>query len=141
MSEKNNPPLQAFGFSIPVTPAGRRVWSPKFKRFILEKMSSGELTLDQIVETCGVSKSYVYQWRMQAQGKPVTAAEWRAKAQFAEIVVQQDEKPTVAAASPPAQINISGLITEITLPYDYPIDDLVQIIRAMETPDNVGVDL
>lgn len=141
MAEKNNPPLQAFGFSIPVTPAGRRVWSPKFKRFILDKMSSGELTLDQIVETCGVSKSYVYQWRMQAQGKPVTAAEWRAKAQFAEIVVQQDEKPTVAGASLPAQINISGLITEITLPYDYPIDDLVQIIRALETPGDVGVDL
>jgi len=120
MAEKNKPPLQAFGFSIPIIPAGRRVWSPKFKRFILGKMSSGELTLDQIVDTCGISKFYVYQWRMQAQGEPVTAAEWRAKAQFAEIVVQQDEKPTVAGALLPAQIKISGLITEITLPYDYP---------------------
>ncbi|MBK4216158.1 hypothetical protein JJJ17_09500 [Paracoccus caeni] len=139
MSEKNNPPLQAFGFSIPVTPAGRRVWPPKFKRFVLDKMSSGELTLDEIVETCGVSKSYVYQWRMQAQGKPVTAAEWRAKAQFAEIVVQQDEGSGTEPVSLPARIILSGLVTEITLPHDYPIDDLVRIIRAMETPDNVGV--
>ena len=132
MPDINIPPLQAFGFSIPVTPAGRRVWPPSFKRFVLEKMDTGELTLDEITSACGVSRSYIYQWRMQAQGKPVTAAEWRAKAQFAEIVVENDGQPENAAAVIPAQIAISGLITEITLPRDYPVADLVQIIRALE---------
>ncbi|RWR30404.1 hypothetical protein D2T31_08280 [Sinirhodobacter populi] len=88
MPDTSNPPLQAFGFSITVTPAGRRIWPPRFKRFVLEKMDAGELTLNQITQTCGVSRSYVYQWRMQAQGKPVTATEWRAKAQFAESIAQ-----------------------------------------------------
>lgn len=135
MPDISIPPLQAFGFSIPVTPAGRRVWPPRFKRFVLEKMDSGELTLDQIMETCGVSRSYVYQWRMQAQGKPVTAAEWRAKAQFAEIVVPEDHedgKPSATVPTSMARITISGAVTEITLPSDYPVGDLVQIIRAFE---------
>lgn len=132
MPDINIPPLQAFGFSIPVTPAGRRVWPPRFKRYVLEKMDAGELTLDQVIETCGVSRSYVYQWRMQAQGKPVTAAEWRAKAQFAEIVVSEDEVPVAAIAAPLARIIIAGLVTEITLPSDYPVADLVQIVRALE---------
>ncbi|RWR05443.1 hypothetical protein [Paenirhodobacter populi] len=90
MPDTSSPPLQAFGFSITVAPAGRRVWPPRFKRFVLEKMDAGELTLNQITQTCGVSRSYVCQWRMQAQGKPVTATEWRAKARFAEVMVPED---------------------------------------------------
>lgn len=69
---------------------------------------------------------------MQALGKPVTAAEWRAKAHFAEIVVQDDGEPAVTALTKPTQITISGPVTEITLPSDYPVGDLVQIIRAFE---------
>ncbi|KFI29423.1 hypothetical protein CDV50_18885 [Haematobacter massiliensis] len=139
MSVNSNAPLEAFGFSIPVTPAGRRVWPPRFKRYVLEKMDAGELTLEQITQTCGVSRSYVYQWRMQAQGKPVTAAEWRAKAQFAEVVVSEDDQPSAAAIAPLDQITVSGSRTEITLPGDYPVSDLVQIIRVLEAPDTAGV--
>jgi len=102
-------------------------------------MDAGELTLEQITQTCGVSRSYVYQWRMQAQGKPVTAAEWRAKAQFAEVVVSEDDQPSAAAIAPLDQITVSGSRTEITLPGDYPVSDLVQIIRVLEAPDTAGV--
>lgn len=140
MPDKTNPPLQAFGFTIPVTPAGRRVWPPKFKRFVLEKMDAKELTLDQIIETCGVSKSYIYQWRMQAQGRPVTAAEWRAKAQFAEIEVREDSAAPSLAPTIPAHITVSGPVTEITLPGGYPVADLVQIIRTLEA-FSAGFDL
>ena len=132
MPAKSNPPIQAFGFTIPVTPAGRRIWPASFKRFVLEKMDTGELLLDQITKTCGVSKSYVYQWRMQAQGKPVTAAEWRAKARFTEIVIQESSASSSVAPVPVTQITISGPSTKITLPRDYPVADLLQIIRALD---------
>lgn len=93
MPDTNNPPLQACGFSVPVTPAGRRVRPPRFKRFVLEKMDVGELTLNQITQTCG----------MQAQGKPVTATEWRAKAQFAEVMVPEDQEDGASSATPPTK--------------------------------------
>ncbi|MFT3690219.1 hypothetical protein [Paenirhodobacter sp.] len=62
---------------------------------------------------------------MQAKGKPATAAEWRAKAQFAEIAIHEDEEPSFPEIALPAHITISGLIAEITLPRDYSVADLV----------------
>lgn len=62
----------------------------------------------------------------------MTAAEWRAKAQFAEVEVREDSAAPSLASDIPTQITVSGLVTEITLPRDYPVANLVQIIRALE---------
>lgn len=123
--------LQAFGFSIPVNRAGRRLWPSRFKQFVLERMDAGEISLQQVINTCQVSRSYLYQWRMQAKGKPVTAADWRAKARFCEVVVQE-EASLAPQASPPAAITISRGFASITLPVDYPIDRLIRILQALE---------
>lgn len=125
-------PLQAFGFSIPVTPAGRRVWPPRFKRFVVQKLEAGELTVRQVMEECQVSKSFVYQWRMQAKGKPVTAADWRAKANFTEVLVEDTPPQAESDEARSKGICISGTLVEITLPADYPVADLVQIIQSVE---------
>ncbi|RMC30126.1 hypothetical protein C9E81_22075 [Paracoccus alkanivorans] len=125
-------PLQAFGFSIPVTPAGRRVWPPRFKRFVVQKMEAGELTVRQVMEECQVSKSFVYQWRMQAKGKPVTAADWRPR----QISPRSLSRMRCHRRNPTGHVQkgicISGTLVEITLPADYPVADLVQIIQSME---------
>lgn len=76
---------------------------------------------------------------MQAQGKPVTAAEWCAKAQFSEIVVSEDDHAAAAAIAPLEQNTVSGSRAEITLPRDYPVSDLVQIIRVLEATNPAGV--
>lgn len=133
MSKKQSE-LEVFGFTIPVVSGGRRMWPPRFKQFITEKMDSGDLTVQQVSKTCRVSKSLVYQWRMQARGKPVTASDWRAEA-FAQVVVE-DAPPDRAATAPSAGvISISGLTTRIELPADYPVADLVKIVQALAAQD------
>ncbi len=62
-------------------------------------MDTGELTVNQVVKKCRVSKSLVYQWRMQAKGKPVTAADWRAKAVFAPVVVEEQPVEATKASN------------------------------------------
>lgn len=97
-------------------------------------MDSGDLTVQQVSKTCRVSKSLVYQWRMQARGKPVTASDWRAEA-FAQVVVE-DAPPDRAATAPSAGvISISGVTTRIELPADYPVADLVKIVQALAAQD------
>lgn len=126
--------VDIFGFTIPVLAGGKRLWSPRFKRFITEKMDTGELTVNQVVKKCKVSKSLVYQWRMQAKGKPVTASDWRAKAVFAPVVVEErPQASTEMAIVKEGNIRLKGCSTKITLPATYPVDDLVKIIRALET--------
>ncbi|MEM1378890.1 MAG: hypothetical protein AAGG69_16025, partial [Pseudomonadota bacterium] len=94
MSEKQGE-FEVFGFKVPVLSGGRRIWPPRFKQFITEKMDSGDLSVQQVSKSCRVSKSLVYQWRMQAKGKPVTASDWRAEA-FAQVVVE-DARPVQTA--------------------------------------------
>lgn len=135
MSE-TNPPLQAFGFAVPVSSAGRRVWPPDLKKLITEKMDAGELTIHEVVRECRVSKSLVYQWRMQARGKPVTVAEWRAKA-FAQVLVEELPAQGQGTAASPSEnldgrIHLRGLRCELVLPVDYPIGNLAQLVQAIE---------
>ncbi len=57
----NEQSVDIFGFAIPVPAGGKRLWSPRFKHFITEKMDAGELTVNQVVKKCRVLKSLVYQ--------------------------------------------------------------------------------
>ncbi|WP_323716360.1 transposase [Paracoccus aminovorans] len=65
--------MEIFGFSVPVLPGGRRIWSPRFKRLITERMDAGDLTSSRLPRNV-MFPNLIYQWRMQARGKPVGRA-------------------------------------------------------------------
>ena len=55
--------FQVYGFTIEVHAGGRRVWPPSFKRFIKQKLDSGELAVGDVMKKCRVSQSLIYKWR------------------------------------------------------------------------------
>lgn len=133
MSEKQSE-LEVFGFKVPVLPGGRRIWPPRFKQFVTEKMDSGDLIVQQVSKTCRVSKSLVYQWRMQAKAKPVTASDWRAEA-FAQVIVEEAPRNQAASGPSAGVISISSISTRIEVPTDYPVADLIKIVQALAAQD------
>lgn len=124
--------LKVYGFTISVSPAGRRIWPPRFKRYVTEKMDAGELSVQEVIRTCHVSKSLVYQWRMQARGKPVTASDWRAQAAFAQIISEPPGELERERPQSHHEILLRGARAVISLPRDYPVGDLMLIVRALE---------
>ncbi len=119
--------IEIFGFTIPILSGGKRQWPLLFKQFISTEIDEGNFTVTQVAKACRVSKSQVYQWRMQAKGKPVTATDWRAKAMFAPVVVETENDDTQGRT-----ILVRGRTVEVILPMDYPVSDLIQIIQATD---------
>ena len=66
--------FQVYGFTIEVHAGGRRVWPPSFKRFVKERLDSGDLALADVMKTCNVSQSLVYKWRADVKASCKSAA-------------------------------------------------------------------
>ena len=52
--------FEVYGFKIEVHAGSPRVWPPRFKRFINEKLNSGEFNVAQVVKKCNVSQPMIY---------------------------------------------------------------------------------
>ena len=63
--------FEVYGFTIEVHAGGRRVWPPSFKRFIKDKLDSGELTVSEVMRTCNASQSLVYKWRADVNASKI----------------------------------------------------------------------
>ena len=130
--QKINKIFHAFGYSIPVGKDGRRLWPTKFKREMAQRMRSGTLSIGDVQKTCQVSDKTAYSWRNGPKQKNLAK---RQKVQepvpvFAEIKVQHDV--------PDEQTETSHIVfkragCELLLPYTYPVDGLVRLIRAFES--------
>lgn len=54
---EETPRFQPFGFTIPISSTGRRIWPSGFKKFIIEKLDAGELTVQQVEQEGQVARS------------------------------------------------------------------------------------
>ena len=123
--------FEVYGFTIEVHAGGRRVWPPSFKRFINDKMDSGELNVGEVMKTCNVSQTLVYKWRSDVkraggEGSPESAAKL-----FAEIVI--DDTPDHSSGpSDDSRVILRGKNVEVLVPAAYPIEDLVTVILSLE---------
>lgn len=121
----------AFGYSIPIGKDGRRLWPTKFKRAMGQRMRSGELSVGDVQKACQISDKTAYSWRkggsQKSSHKPQTAQQ--PTTSFAEIKVETD-KP--AQPSETNQMVFRRAGCEVLLPPGFPIDQLVQLIRAFE---------
>ncbi|WP_415921992.1 hypothetical protein [Tateyamaria sp. SN6-1] len=123
--------FHAFGYSIPIGKDGRRLWPTKFKRALGQRMRSGELPISDVQKTCQISDKTAYSWRKggsrKSSHKPQKAQQ--PATSFAEIKVE----PSKPALPPQThQIVFRRAGCEVLLPPSYPIDQLVQLIRAFE---------
>lgn len=46
--------LEIFGFEVPVTFDGRRIWPPRLKSYVLERLEAGDLSAAEICKTCDI---------------------------------------------------------------------------------------
>ena len=82
--------FEAYGFTIEVHAGGRRFWPPSFKRFIKDKLDTGELSVGQVMKKCNVSKSLVYKWRADVKASRVRSVAVREERLFSEILVEEE---------------------------------------------------
>ncbi len=123
--------FHAFGYSIPIGKDGRRLWPTKFKRAMGQRMRSGDLSVDEVQKTCQISDKTAYKWRKagpRTSSRPPSQTSKSARA-FAEVRVQHYEKTAEPTSN---QIVFKRAGCEILLPFNYPIDQLAQLIRTLE---------
>ena len=122
--------FEVYGFTIEVHAGGRRVWPPSFKRFVRNKIDSGELSVAEVMKTCNVSQSLVYKWRADVKASRTTKSTVSEERIFSEIVVEEE---TLAAddCSTQDRIRLTTRESNLDFPATYPVDDLVKIILAI----------
>lgn len=123
--------FEVYGFSIEVHAGGRRVWPPSFKRFVKEKLESGELAIGDVMQTCNVSQSLVYKWRSDVRRAGTRQIARREERLFSEVVIEGRE-PVQRAEAEHDQIVVHLRGIDVALSATYPVDDLVRIILSVE---------
>ncbi|KJZ17299.1 hypothetical protein TW80_17080 [Loktanella sp. S4079] len=125
--------FEVYGFKIEVHAGGRRVWPPSFKRFVNDKMDSGELNVGDVMKTCNVSQSLVYKWRSDVRRAGTRRTARREELVFSEVVVEEQEhSETAEIDADTGQIHLRFKELNLALPTSYPVDNLVKIILAVE---------
>lgn len=131
---EDNPPFLPFGFTIPISATGRRIWPPGFKNFIIEKLDADELTVQQVEQEGQLARSLIYKWRAKSSAdeeakRPINP--------FAQVRIEQAPIGNAAPARSPSSadircIHVHGAVSSLVLPADYPIESLIQLVQAME---------
>lgn len=134
MIDNSNPSRQVFGFTIPVTQAGRNQWPPGFKKYVIKKLEAGELTVSQVAEESRIKRSLIYKWQAKSRSAKRTVRPTKA---FAQVLVGNEpaEQPGTEDGPPSLGvkcIHLRGTTTNLILPSDYPIENLVLLVQAME---------
>lgn len=135
MSKPDGPSFEVFGFCIPLTDDGRRLWTLEFKRYIAAKLNAREMSATKVGEICNVSSSQVYQWKMEVIGKGVNSRPWRKSHRMFKEVTMIEDRVELASDQPdrPSTLTrIQGRYTALCLPADYPVDALIAVLKVLE---------
>ena len=124
--------FEAYGFTIEVHAGGRRFWPPSFKRFIKDKLDTGELSVGQVMKKCNVSKSLVYKWRADVKASRVRSVAVREERLFSEILVEEEAPQDGDCEEVDDRIHLTRRDCTISFPGAYPVEDLARIILALE---------
>ncbi|SMX42405.1 hypothetical protein [Octadecabacter ascidiaceicola] len=117
----------AFGYSIPVSKTGKKLWPALFKRAIVYKLMTNELTANQVATGCKIPLPMVYDWKSANAHHVLKQIEADQEPAFAEIQIQEtplSNDNTIGEL----RLKFEGI--ELTLPVDYPVDGIIKIIRT-----------
>ncbi len=118
-------PFEVFGFKVPMTNDGRRLWPLELKRLVVDKLVAGEMKAKALARACDVDSSMIYQWKMEVEGKsPKPKLAEPDEPQFAEVHLT--EEPT-----PVSNIIIRKGDVVLELPIDYPENSIATIMSAL----------
>ena len=89
-----------------------------------------------MTKECHASKSLVYKWQYDvAHGRiaqsPLTPAPEESP-MFAEVVLGAEVMPSVPLPDAAEKILLRGQTIDLTLPANYPVADLIRLVRALE---------
>lgn len=123
--------FQPFGFSIAINSAGRRIWPPDFKKYVVDKLNAGELTVQQVEQNGKLARSLIYKWL--AKNKTRDCAEGPMNA-FTQVCVDASPMETAGFERSPSTadarcIRIQGSVSHVILPPDYPVDNLIHLVQ------------
>ena len=126
--------FEAFGFEIPVTFDGRRIWPPRLKAYLLGGLEKGELSVDSICQECDISPLQLSRWQAEGEGSVPCGNITRLPA-FAELklLTSDDDENDPEPAHNNTEIVLRTEHCELALPADYPVERLAALIRLMET--------
>jgi len=127
-----NSSFNAYGFTIEGHAGGRRVWPRSFKRFVQQKLDAGELTVDQVMTDCNISKSFVYKWRSDLKRDRGGTSTCRENHVFSEVIMTEIDEPDTTAPAP-SKIELRTGKVQINLPANFPIADLIKVVLAVES--------
>ena len=130
-NQKISDVFHAFGYSIPLSKDGRRMWPTRFKHEMLRRLEAKELSAAEISATCKMDPSTVYQWKREFRREEPKHLSTSPKqpSSFVEIKVRDNVGKRPVA---PNTLTFSCRAFELRLPSDYPLDDILQIIRTLE---------
>ncbi|WP_146161919.1 hypothetical protein [Pseudogemmobacter blasticus] len=127
-------PFQPFGFTIPISSTGRHIWPPGFNNFIIEKLDAGELAVQQVEPEGQLARSLIYKWWAKSNSdeeaeRPINS--------FAQVRIEEAPIGNAAPARSPSSadircIHVHGAVSSLVLLADYPIKNLIQLVKAME---------
>ncbi len=123
-SIKSEPDL-IFGYSVPKTNDGRRLWPHELKRLVVDKLVAGEMKAKALARACDVDSSMIYQWKMEVEGKlPKVQQAQPEEPMFAEVQLVKPSLP-----KPNIRLRKGDLLLE--LPPDYPPVSIAKIMAAL----------
>ncbi|SMR83524.1 hypothetical protein SAMN04488030_3449 [Aliiroseovarius halocynthiae] len=121
--------FHAYGYSIQVRKDGRRMWPAKFKRAMVYKIRSKELSVKELSEVCKTDQFTAKQWRRE-YGKVESLNETIHPAEpvFAQLTLSDDDRSTQRSAGD-IRVHCKGF--DLTLPANYPVEGIVQILKTL----------
>lgn len=126
--------FRAFGYMVPVGKDGRRLWSKGFKEKIGKRLALGRLSIEEVEKKCGLPKSVLNEWKRDAEDALENKSSDRLlpKAVFAELKMKKDNTSAPAPISTPiGKIIFKHGECEVTLPPNFPVDQLAKLIRTL----------
>ena len=119
---------QVWGFTVAISPSGRRQWPEALRAQAVEKIKAGA-GIRETAEELGTNKSLVALWVKRSEPDATALA-------FVETVIAQPKQSDHARGDSPAEdssdmscrISVGGM--NIVIPPGYPADHLAEVLRA-----------
>lgn len=126
--------FEAFGFEIPVTFDGRRIWPARLKAYLLGGLENGDLSADSICQECDISPLQLQRWQAEGE-RSVPIDSIALPPAFAELklLASDEDEDDHEPVHNNAEIVLRTEHCELAFPSDYPVKRLAALIRLMKT--------
>lgn len=121
--------LDIFGFEVPVTFDGRRIWPPRLKVYLLDQLEAGELSATEICKTCDISPLQLSRWQLGTEPLMPKPKAFFAEVKLTDTMTVEDR---AGLTKNPDEIVLRTNRCELRFPINYPIERFAVLLELME---------